>query len=44
MYFKEGNPSVAPTGKTFHAMLILTAAIIILVGLYPSVVLNFLFF
>lgn len=44
MYFKEGTPSVAPTGKTFHALLILTAAIIILVGLYPSVVLNFLFF
>ncbi|NCI47448.1 NADH-quinone oxidoreductase subunit N [Sediminibacterium soli] len=44
MYFKEGTPSVVPTGKSFHTLLIITAAAIILIGLFPSWVLNFLYF
>ncbi len=44
MYFKEGNPEIATTNTSFKVILLALAAIIIFIGLFPTVVLNFLYF
>lgn len=44
MYFKDGDPATAPIGTGFKAMLILMAALIILFGIFPSMVLGAFYF
>ncbi|MET7001160.1 NADH-quinone oxidoreductase subunit N [Chitinophaga defluvii] len=41
MYFKQGDPEVEPVGSGFKAALILTIAIIIILGVFPGLVLQF---
>ncbi len=40
MYFKEGEAGTAPIGSSFKIMLIILSALIILFGLFPSLILN----
>ncbi len=44
MYFKEGEAETAPVTTGFKAGLLLLAAAIILIGLFPSLVLNWFYF
>lgn len=44
MYFKEGEAETAPVTNGFKAGLLLLAAAIILIGLFPSLVLNWFYF
>ncbi len=44
MYFKDGDPAIAETNSSFKVILLALAAIIIFIGLFPTVVLNFLYF
>jgi NADH-quinone oxidoreductase subunit N len=44
MYFKEGEPSVAPITGRFRLMLVIVAALTILFGIFPSLVINAFYF
>jgi NADH-quinone oxidoreductase subunit N len=44
MYFKEGNPAIASVTTNFKAGLILVATAVILIGVLPSIVLNWFYF
>jgi NADH-quinone oxidoreductase subunit N len=45
MYFKEGNAeTIAPIRSSFRVGLILLAAAIILLGIMPNLLLNWLYF
>lgn len=44
MYFKEGNPQTLPITGGFKAALIGVAALIVLLGIWPSALLGFLYF
>ncbi len=37
MYFKEGNPEVKPVSQTFKITLLVAAILIIVIGLFPSI-------
>lgn len=42
MYFKQGEPETAPISGGFKTMLIITAAIVILLGIFPGLLLQFI--
>ncbi len=44
MYFKEGEAAVSPVSTAFRIGLLALAALIILVGIFPSLVLNWFYF
>ncbi len=44
MYFKEGNAETETFGQGFKITLVVLAAIIILLGIYPTVLLNWFYF
>ena len=44
MYFKEGNPETEEIATSFKTGLILLAALIIFLGIYPNAILNWLYF
>jgi NADH-quinone oxidoreductase subunit N len=44
MYFKEGEPEIAATGNGFKSGMLLLAGLIILFGLFPSLVLSWFYF
>jgi NADH-quinone oxidoreductase subunit N len=45
MYFKEGNSAVTEEiSSSFKTGVILLAALIILIGIFPSLILNWLYF
>ena len=44
MYFKEGDAETAPVTSLFKTVLLLLAALIILLGVFPSIVLNWFYF
>jgi NADH-quinone oxidoreductase subunit N len=44
MYFKEGEPETAEITKGFKTGLLLLAALIVLIGLFPTLVLNWFYF
>ena len=44
MYFKEGNPDIEPVTPSFKFGLIAVAAVVILLGLFPTAILNWLYF
>ena len=44
MYFKEGEAAVSPVSTAFRIGLLTLAALIILVGIFPSLVLNWFYF
>ena len=44
MYFKEGEAATSPVTSLFKTGLLLLAALIILVGIFPTLVLNWLYF
>lgn len=44
MYFKEGNPETAEIRPSFRFGLIILAALIILIGIMPNLLLNWLYF
>ncbi len=44
MYFKEGTPEVATISPNFKTGLLLVAAAVILIGVLPSIVLNWFYF
>ena len=44
MYFKEGEAEIAPITTGFKTGLVLLAALIILIGVFPSIVLNSFYF
>jgi len=44
MYFKEGNPETEAITPSFKWGLIAVAAIVILLGIFPTVILNWLYF
>jgi len=41
MYFKQGDPEVEPISSSFKAALILTIAIVIILGVFPGLLLQF---
>ena len=44
MYFKEGEAEIATITTGFKTGLVLLAALIILIGIFPSIVLNSFYF
>ena len=44
MYFKEGDPQTLPITGGFKAALIAVAALIVLLGIWPSLLLSWLYF
>lgn len=44
MYFKEGNAETAPVSSTFKAGLIVLAALIIVIGIKPDLILDWFYF
>lgn len=42
MYFKQGEPETTPINSGFKAMLIITAAIVLLLGIFPGLLLQFI--
>jgi len=44
MYFKEGNLALPPVTNSFKYMLLAVAAIIVILGVYPSALLSLLYF
>lgn len=44
MYFKEGDAETAPVTSVFKMVLLLLAALIILLGIFPFIVLNWFYF
>jgi NADH-quinone oxidoreductase subunit N len=44
MYFKEGDAETLPVSSGFKTGLVVLAALIILVGIFPSIVLNWFYF
>lgn len=44
MYFKKGNPELHPVNKGFCLMLVILAATIIIIGLFPTTILNWFYF
>ena len=44
MYFKEGNPEVAAGSAIYRYLLVFLAAAVILIGVLPSIVLNWFYF
>ena len=44
MYFKEGEADVTEATPAFRAGMLLLAVLIILIGLFPTVVLNSFYF
>lgn len=44
MYFKDGNAETETITPSFKAGLLLVAALIILIGVYPAIILNWLYF
>jgi NADH-quinone oxidoreductase subunit N len=44
MYFKEGDPQMLPISGGFKAALIVVAALIVLLGIWPSLLLSWLYF
>lgn len=44
MYFKEGNPEVRETTTGFRLVLVVLAALVILLGLFPQVITSHLYF
>ena len=44
MYFKEGEAATSPITSSFKVGLLVLAALIILVGIFPSLVLNWFYF
>ena len=44
MYFKEGQAETAEISGGFKISLVLLAALIILIGIFPSLVLNLFYF
>jgi NADH-quinone oxidoreductase subunit N len=44
MYFKEGDPQTLPISGGFKAALIVVAALIVLLGIWPSMLLSWLYF
>ena len=45
MYFKDGNAALAvPVSTSFKYLLLLVAVIIVVLGVYPSVLLGMLYF
>jgi NADH-quinone oxidoreductase subunit N len=43
MYFKEGSATVAPVNMVFKITLICTAVVLIIVGMFPNVITNWIF-
>lgn len=44
MYFKKGSPELHPFNKGFYLMLVILAAITILIGIFPTIILNWFYF
>lgn len=44
MYFRDGEAEVAPVSGGFKALLIVVAGIIVLIGVWPQLLLNYLYF
>ncbi|MBX9735078.1 MAG: NADH-quinone oxidoreductase subunit N [Chitinophagaceae bacterium] len=44
MYFKEGSPEVAAGSAMYRNLLVLLAGLVVLVGVLPSIVLNWFYF
>jgi NADH-quinone oxidoreductase subunit N len=44
MYFKEGDPQTLPISGGFKAALIVVAALIVILGVWPSALLSWLYF
>jgi NADH-quinone oxidoreductase subunit N len=44
MYFKEGNAAVEPVNNNFKTGLVIIAAVIVLLGVFPQLLLNWLYF
>jgi NADH-quinone oxidoreductase subunit N len=44
MYFREGEPEIAETSQGFRWGMLALSALIILVGVFPSLVLNWFYF
>jgi NADH-quinone oxidoreductase subunit N len=44
MYFKEGDPQMLPISGGFKAALIVVAALIVIIGIWPSLLLSWLYF
>ena len=44
MYFKEGEAATAPIGTSFKTILVLLAGLIVLIGIFPSLVLYWFYF
>ncbi|MCM5527379.1 NADH-quinone oxidoreductase subunit N [Parasegetibacter sp. NRK P23] len=44
MYFREGDAEVGPVSGGFKALLLVVAGIIVLIGVWPQLLLNYLYF
>lgn len=44
MYFKEGNAQIVPVSRTFKTTLVITAALVIILGMFPDLLLKGLYF
>jgi NADH-quinone oxidoreductase subunit N len=44
MYFKEGTGETVAISSVFRGLLILVAGLIILFGIFPNMILNYLYF
>lgn len=44
MYFKEGNPEMEPVSPVFRWILVIVAGLVILLGIFPNLILQYLYF
>ncbi|ULQ50777.1 NADH-quinone oxidoreductase subunit N [Flavihumibacter fluvii] len=44
MYFKEGNPEIEPVTPAFRWILVAVAATVVILGVFPNLILQFLYF
>jgi NADH-quinone oxidoreductase subunit N len=44
MYFKDGEAAIAPVGNSFKTILVILAALIVIFGVFPSLILNAMYF
>jgi NADH-quinone oxidoreductase subunit N len=44
MYFREGQPETAPVTSGFKAVLVAVALLIVLIGIFPTIVLSGFYF
>lgn len=44
MYFKDGDAGTAPISSAFKLTLVLLAALVIVLGIFPSIILNGFYF